>query len=199
MAIRTLPGRPTPFVGQKSKTSSTGMRIGAVVFVIVFLGILLAVLYLVPPLMDDIVFPDIGIPFAILFIIFLTISLLVLVVLMVKQGIYTGRRIGIRVIDPSICTRVIRDGYDGEEYIISGGREDTFVQACRNNWQFKTVDQKSKWFIKDERGNDVNNRPLESEDGIFILIPEFGSETQKEEPDESDRYSSIRDSVTYYD
>lgn len=74
--------------------------------------------------------------------------------------------------DPSTCTRVIKDGHDGQEFIITGGREDTFAQVCRANWYFKSVKRKSKWFIKDEHGNDVNDKPLQSVDGICILIPE---------------------------
>ena len=74
--------------------------------------------------------------------------------------------------DPSTCMRVIRDGQDGQEFIITGGREDTFTQVCRANWYFKSVKRKSKWFIKDERGNDVSDKSLQSVDGICILIPE---------------------------
>ena len=74
--------------------------------------------------------------------------------------------------DPSTCMRVIRDGYDGQEFIITGDREDTFAQVCGANWYFKSVNRKSRWYIKDERGNDVSDKPIHSVDGIFILIPE---------------------------
>lgn len=76
--------------------------------------------------------------------------------------------------DPSTCTRVIKDGHDGQEFIITGCREDTFAQACRENWYFKSVSRKSKWYINDERGNDVSDKSLQSVDGILILIPEKG-------------------------
>jgi hypothetical protein len=74
--------------------------------------------------------------------------------------------------DPSTCMRVIKDGHDGQEFIISGGSDDTFAQACRSNWYFESVNRKSKWYIKDEHGNDVSDKPLQSVDGIFTLIPE---------------------------
>jgi hypothetical protein len=101
--------------------------------------------------------------------------------------------------DPSTCMRVIKGGPDGQEFIISGPREVTFAQACKANWPFKSVPQKSGWFIRDAQDNDVTNASLETVDGIFILVPEYGKEVQKEETDESDEYSSIHDSVTYYD
>jgi hypothetical protein len=101
--------------------------------------------------------------------------------------------------DPDTCMKVIKDGPDGQEFIISGDREDTFAQACKANWYFERVNRKSAWYIKDERGNDVSDMPLGSVDGIFILVPEYGKGVQKKEPDESDEYSSIHDSVTYYD
>ncbi|MGY5860699.1 MAG: hypothetical protein RTU63_15130 [Candidatus Thorarchaeota archaeon] len=74
--------------------------------------------------------------------------------------------------DPSTCMRVIKDGPDGLEFIISGDREETFAQACRANWYFESVKRKSKWLIVDERGNDVSDSPLGLVDSIFTLIPE---------------------------
>ncbi|TFG28914.1 hypothetical protein EU528_10490 [Candidatus Thorarchaeota archaeon] len=101
--------------------------------------------------------------------------------------------------DPSILKRVIKDGYDGQEFIVIGDKQETFAQACRAHWQFKSVNLKSKWYITDEKGNDVTDRYLETAEGVFVLTPEYRSEIQKEEPDEYDEYSSIHDSVTYYD
>jgi hypothetical protein len=74
--------------------------------------------------------------------------------------------------DPSSCMRVVRDGPDGVEFIISGDREETFAEACRANWHFESINRKSKWYIKDERGNDVSDKPLGSVDGIFMLVSE---------------------------
>ena len=77
-----------------------------------------------------------------------------------------------RAQNPSTCMRVIRDGPGGQEFIISGDREQTFAQACIANWYFESVKRKSKWYINDERGNDVSDRPLDSIEGIFTLISE---------------------------
>jgi len=74
--------------------------------------------------------------------------------------------------DPSSCMRVVRDGPGGQEFIISGDREDTFAQACRDNWYFESVNRKSKWYIRDENDNDVTDRSLGSIEGIFTLVPE---------------------------
>jgi len=201
VAIRKYPSRTEPFVSQKSPHGrrGPGFGIGAVVFVLLLLGLSLLLVYVIPPLMDEMVFPDIGIPYSTLFFIILGFTVLVTIALMVRIGMYTDNRIMYRDRDPSICKRLIKDGPDGIEVIVSGGKRDTFAQACRDDWQFNSVSQKSKWFIKDEKGNDVSDRSLESSDGVFILIPEYGSEPSKAEPDESERYSSLHDSVEYYD
>jgi hypothetical protein len=201
MAVRRYPGRPNPFAEQKAPRSKggLGMGIGAVVFLIVLFGILLVVLYLIPPLMEDAVFPDIGIPYPTLFMIILGVIILVSIILMFRPGMYAGNRIGYRDRDPTTCQRVIKDGYDGPEVIISGPRESTFAEVCRANWLFKNVAQNSSWFIRDSQGNDVGNASLESVDDIFILAPEYRTEVQKEEPDKSEEISSIHDGVTYYD
>jgi hypothetical protein len=102
-------------------------------------------------------------------------------------------------LDPARCARVIRDGDNGPELIITGSCDDTFGQACRANWLFKSVNRKSKWFIKDERGNDVTETPLRSVDGIFIIYSERGLKVKNHDSDESDENYSYRDSVTYYD
>ena len=101
--------------------------------------------------------------------------------------------------ESSIFKRVIKDGYDGKEFIVSGDSKTTFSQACKNQWQFESVSRNSGWYIKDERGNDVTNMSLISFDGICILIPEYGLEKHTEDRDEASRYSSIQDSVEYYD
>ncbi len=98
-----------------------------------------------------------------------------------------------------IFKRVIKDGFDGPEIIVMGEGKITFGQACRDNWQFKSVRENSGWFVKDERGNDVTNMSLDTIDSICILIPEYGSEKQKKTSDEDSKYSSIQDTVEYYD
>ncbi len=98
-----------------------------------------------------------------------------------------------------IFKRVIKDGFDGAEFIVSGDSETTFGQACKDHWQFDSVSRNSGWFIKDERGNDVTDISLDTIDSICILIPEYGSEKQKKASDEDSKYSSLHDSVEYYD
>ena len=101
--------------------------------------------------------------------------------------------------ESSIYKRVVKDGYDGREFIVSGDSETTFGQACKNQWQFESVGRNSGWYIKDKRGNDVTNMSLISFDGICILIPEYGSEKKTEDRDKVSVSSSIHDSVEYYD
>ena len=74
--------------------------------------------------------------------------------------------------DSATCMSVIRDGAGGLEFIISGNREDTFAHACRANWYFESVNQKSKWYIRDEYGEDVTDKTLGSIEGVFTLFPE---------------------------
>ena len=101
--------------------------------------------------------------------------------------------------DCLIFKRVIRDGYDGAEFIIEGDEKTTFGEACKEQWQFKSVNRNSNWFIKDERGNDVTDMLLILYSGIGILIHEYGSEKKEMYSDKSDEYPSIHDSVKYYD
>ncbi|MGY5860698.1 MAG: hypothetical protein RTU63_15125 [Candidatus Thorarchaeota archaeon] len=119
-----------------------------------------------------------------------------------KHRIHRGRlksRRHYKDTESTIYNRVIKDGYDGAEFIVSGDSETTFGQACKNQWQFESVSRNSSWYIKDERGNDVTDMFLISSDGICILIPEYGSQKKTEDRDKASRYSSIQDSVEYYD
>jgi ABC-type multidrug transport system fused ATPase/permease subunit len=103
--------------------------------------------------------------------------------------------------DPSIFERVIRDGFDGAEYLVGGHREETFGHACQKNWQFTKTDRHTGWIIKDERGNDITNASLASYDGIAIIVSTYGEESMLEKPesDTSSDYTSIDEGVEYYD
>lgn len=173
-----------------------GIR-GAIIMIVLFV-LLVVVTNLITPLLDDLVIPDFGIPYPIIFIIIILCVILVTVISLTKDGIVHGS-IRIRERDPSICKRVIKDGVGGADYIVSGDREETFGQACKEYWQFESIRENSDWFIKDERGNDVTDMPLNSFDGICTLIPEYGSEKKKDKYDKASEYSSLHDSVTYYD
>jgi hypothetical protein len=187
-------------VAPMKKRGPTNMGLGGLVFLIVIFGIMAAVAWILPLLLEDIVLPY-GISMADIFLMVMGVVMLLLIYAIVKGGLLSKDRFNVRYKerDPSVCSRVIRDGYDGAEFIITGDGEDTFGKACEANWQFQRVSSKSRWYIKDAKGNDVTDTSLATVDGIFILIPEYGSEISKAEPDESDEYSSIHDSVTYYD
>jgi len=103
--------------------------------------------------------------------------------------------------DPTICQRVVKDGIDGAEYLISGTQEETFGHACKEHWQFVKTDKHSSWIIKDERGNDITNSALESYDSIAIIVGTFGSDyfTGESESDLPSEYTSIEDGTEYYD
>ncbi|MHA1614066.1 MAG: hypothetical protein ACTSYJ_04425 [Candidatus Thorarchaeota archaeon] len=204
MSIRKLPGTPIPHITKARNTrGSTGTK-GAICLIVLGIFLYVALDYIIN-FMDDFVLPDIGIPYPLLFIIIIGCVILVIFVFTLKGGIVRGRGIAhgsnivSRVRDPSVCKRVIKDGFGGVEYIVSGDGEDTFGQACKNHWQFVSVKRDSGWFIKDDRGNDVTEMSLISYDGICILIPEFGSVKPKDKRDEASKYSSIQDSVEYYD
>lgn len=109
------------------------------------------------------------------------------------------RQVRYKKSDSLIFKRVIRDGYDGPEFIVDGSENTTFSEACKDQWQFTSVNKKSNWFIKDERGNDITNAFLISYSGISILISEYESEKREKDFSKSHEYSSIHDSVTYYD
>ena len=184
----------------KDRSSSRPMGIsGALFFIILLIGGIAVAYYVGPPILNYLD-TQLGMSMEIVFLGFMGCVFFVLIFLFVKSDIFKPySRPVFKERDPSICKRVICDGLDGPEVIVSGKRETTFAQACLENWQFQTARPKERWFIKDARGNDVTDRPLDFSDGVFILYADYGSEQAKEELDESDRYSSIHDSVEYYD
>ena len=103
--------------------------------------------------------------------------------------------------DPAICTRVIKDGPSGAEYLISGSQKETFGNACREQWQFIKTDKKSNWIVKDERGNDITNDPLESYDSIATIMGTYDSEllAGEAEGDLPSKYTSIENGTEYFD
>ncbi|MHA1614067.1 MAG: hypothetical protein ACTSYJ_04430 [Candidatus Thorarchaeota archaeon] len=179
------------------KTGTTTGNRGAII-VIVLLVLLIVVTNFIEIFLEDFVVPDFGIPYPILFIIIMVCVILVTVVSLIKDGIVKGSNRS-RERNPSIIKRVIKDGFSGDGYIVSGDGEDTFGQACKNHWQFVNVKRDSDWFVKDARGNDVTDMSLTLFDGICTLIPEYGSTKLKDKRDETSKYSSIQDSVEYYD
>lgn len=186
---RKRSGRPGP-----------SMCWGLAVFLILIVGGYIIAMNVLAPLVDSMPFPDLGISFPILFLFFMGIVIALAAFALVKGGrAYDKQFETFEERDPSICKRIIKDGPDGVELVISGDRNMTFAQACRLNWPFQSIAKKSSWFIQDERGNDVTESTLESTEGIFTLVPSYGSDIQKDETEKTDEYSSIHDGVEYYD
>jgi len=98
--------------------------------------------------------------------------------------------------NPRSYRRAVRDGIEGLEKLVTGSETTTYRKACLDNWQFKSVSRKSNWMVRDERGNDVTDELLSRSDGILIIEGEYPTQ---ETSNESDEYSSIHDSVEYYD
>lgn len=104
-------------------------------------------------------------------------------------------------LNPLFCKRVVRDGYDGPEYLISGPLGKTFKNACQEQWQFKKTEKREGWIIKDERGNDITDASLESYDGIAIIVSTYSTESslEKSKSDTVSEFTSIDEGVEYYD
>jgi len=176
------------------------MCCGLFVFMVILVGGYIIAMYVLAPLAEGIIFPDLGIPIPILFLGVLGLIIALSAYALVKGGlVYDRQFLRYEERDESIRKRVIRDGPDGIEYVISGEKTMTFSQACKSNWPFQSIDKKSRWFIQDERGNDVSDRTLESSDGVFTIIPAYRSDSPKDESGKEDEYTSIHDSVEYYD
>jgi len=103
--------------------------------------------------------------------------------------------------DPLICKRVVKEGYNGKEYIITGTPEETFGSVCRTQWQFEKISQRSSWIIVDERGNDITNSILLSYDSIAVLVDTYDREyLQPDAPSSlASEFTSIDQGTEYLD
>ncbi|MDF1538594.1 MAG: hypothetical protein P1Q69_06800 [Candidatus Thorarchaeota archaeon] len=109
--------------------------------------------------------------------------------------------------NPSHIPRVVIDKSSSDEHIVSGHPTSTFRQLLRTEWPFTGVSKNAQWAIVDERGNDITDSTLESFHGIAELrvlgrteATEYHTgEPNESQDDESDRYTSIDQGVTYYD
>jgi hypothetical protein len=106
--------------------------------------------------------------------------------------------------DPNHISRVVGDTNTKEEYIIFGAPDWSYRTALLSDWPFNNVSKSGDWIVKDERGNDISNTPLERYDSIASIeyhIPEKSSieEYREKSDDRSDEYTSIDQGVTYYD
>ncbi|MHA2425518.1 MAG: hypothetical protein ACXAEF_12075, partial [Candidatus Thorarchaeota archaeon] len=99
---------------------------------------------------------------------------------------------------------VVADPLSDEEHIISGKPEWTYRETCVREWPFKSISKSGDWIIKDEKGNDISNTPLDRYNGIasieYTISERTSTDEYKEKSDDrSDEYSSIDQGVTYYD
>ncbi|MBD3158420.1 MAG: hypothetical protein GF309_06465 [Candidatus Lokiarchaeota archaeon] len=114
-------------------------------------------------------------------------------------GIHKKRETKYVEFDTSFLRRVIVDEHTGEECVVFGSPESTFRKACRRDWPFENIDEDANWIIEDARGNDITRKRLSDYDGIARIVPKYGVERVSDYHSEERSYSSIEDSVEYYD
>ena len=172
-----------------------GIGVFLVGCLVIILYFILAISGILPPYaLHPNVFPSF-----VLFVLFCT----TLVTVMVLQfGVFSRAMSRSRYLNkysepnPRLFRRVVRDGIDGVEKLVTGSETTTFREARLNNWQFKSVIKKSNWMVRDERGNAVTDQPLSRFDGILVIEVEYPN---MESSNEFDEFASIHDSVEYYD
>lgn len=141
-----------------------------------------------------------GIPIVPLIVFSIGILIVLLIIWSNSKSYSQQPLVGFKERNPSICKRVVKDGFEGKEIIISGKHETTFRDACLKNWDFRRTDKDSKWFIVDDSGNDITNLSLISYEGIGIMIAEYGqSKKFNDFNNDAGESTSIHDSVEYYD
>ncbi len=163
-------------------------------FIIIFYFILAINGILPPHALSPNVFPS--------FVIFVLFCTTLVTVWVLQFGVFSQAFSRSRYLNrysdpnPSLFSRVVRDGIEGVEKLVTGSEKTTFREACLDNWQFKSVVRKSDWMVRDERGNDVTDQPLSRFDGVLYIEGDYPI---MESSNESDEYTSIHDSVEYYD
>lgn len=97
---------------------------------------------------------------------------------------------------PAEILRVVKDPYNGEEILIGGKKTTTYGEACREDWDFKGIDKKASWILRDDKGNDITNMHLADYDGIVVieLLELEGHKTSDREKEDSKHMG-----VEYYD
>jgi len=114
-------------------------------------------------------------------------------------GIHKKREDKFVEFDSSVLRCVVVDEHTGEERVIFGSPQSTFGEACRRDWPFKHVDKDANWIIEDARSNDITRKRLSDYDGIARIVPKYGVKRMSDYHSEERSYSSIEDSVEYYD
>ncbi|MFW9768662.1 MAG: hypothetical protein ACFFF9_17210 [Candidatus Thorarchaeota archaeon] len=67
-----------------------------------------------------------------------------------------------------IVSRVVRDSERGTELIVKADPYATIRETLEDDWPFKKK-KSSRWYLLDERGNDVTDRPISDWDGIAVI------------------------------
>jgi len=68
--------------------------------------------------------------------------------------------------------RTVKNPDSGKDYFIRGREEMTLKEILQERWPFKENDQRSKWYIVDQLGNDVTAMSLGSiNETVSIVFP----------------------------
>ncbi|MBN2229762.1 MAG: hypothetical protein JW779_09225 [Candidatus Thorarchaeota archaeon] len=72
--------------------------------------------------------------------------------------------------------RTVRIAGDDQEYFIRGASNTPLGEILDENWPFHEHSRKSKWYVVDERGNDVTNQSFSSLEGTASVVFEGRSD-----------------------
>ncbi|MBD3408444.1 MAG: hypothetical protein GF411_20140 [Candidatus Lokiarchaeota archaeon] len=93
---------------------------------------------------------------------------------------------------PAEVLRTVRDPIHKEEIIIGGSRTMTYGEACRADWDFKSIRKKSAWILRDQHGNDITGLQLDDYDGIVTIeLLEIRGHKSLDEEEEKARYMGV--------
>ncbi len=69
-------------------------------------------------------------------------------------------------------TRTVKIRDKQKDYFIRGAGDTPIREALLDDWPFDEQDSDSKWYVVDDRGNDITNAPLSSLEGTATVIIE---------------------------
>ena len=67
-----------------------------------------------------------------------------------------------------VLNRVVRDDESGAEFIIRAQPDASIREILERNWPFRQKKSR-RWYLKDQIGNDVTDRPISDWDGIAVI------------------------------
>jgi len=67
-----------------------------------------------------------------------------------------------------VLNRVVRDDESGAEFIIRAQPDTSIREILESDWPFKQKKSR-RWYLMDQVGNDVTDRPISDWDGIAII------------------------------